>query len=150
LVHRSVSSPTSEGAFAAGGELRVHPYSAHGFVLGFTQASGIFGPNVTIVDAAYSLRLIGSNRLEGVTGAVYVDLGPSIGFVSDAPPSPNHQVLGGRAGVAADTQIYNVTIGTVVGYRGGAPLGSVTDHWEGAFIWMLRAGLIFDLAERAR
>jgi len=143
-LHRSSSDPVSEGALSIGGELRVYPYSRHGFALAYSHAEGIFGPTVSIADAVYSFRLLGGAPLKGVTGAVYVDLGPSIGFVSHAPPGPDHTVFGGRASVAADLQIYNVTLGPVLAYRGGVPLGGPQDNWEGAVTLMLRAGIAFD------
>jgi hypothetical protein len=144
-VHRSTSDPTSEGAYAIGAELRVHPYSQHGVVLAYTYAEGIFGPHVSIVDAAYSIRLIGGKPLHGATGALYVDMGPSIGFVSHAPPGPDHTVLGGRVSLAADVQLWNITIGPVASYRGGLPLGGPPDGWEGALTVFLRAGVVLDL-----
>lgn len=143
-VHRSSSSPAEEGATAIGGELRVQPYSAHGFTLAYTYAEGIFGPRVSIADATYSLRVLGSRRLTGVTGALYLDLGPSVGFVSHAPPGPDHTVVGGRVSAAADMQIWNFTIGPVLAYRGGVPLSGPPDGWEGAVTLLLRAGFAFD------
>jgi hypothetical protein len=144
-VHRSSSEPSSEGAFALGGEARIHPYSQHGFVLAYTYAAGTFGPHVSIVDAAYSARLIGPKKLQGATGALYVDVGPSIGFVSDAPPSRDHTVLGGRASLVADIQIWSFAVGPVLSYRGGVPLSGTSDGWEGALTLFLRAGLVFDV-----
>jgi hypothetical protein len=144
IVHRSTSSPSSEAAVAVGGELRVHPYSPHGFVLGYTYVEGPFGPRVSILDAAYSVRLVGSRTLRGVTGALYADIGPSIGIVTDAPPAPDHNVLGARASVAADMQIWNFTIGPLVAYHGGVPLSGAPDGWEGALTFLVRVGLVFD------
>jgi hypothetical protein len=144
-VHRSSSDPRSEGAMAIGGELRLHPYSPHGVVLGYTYAEGIFGPRVSIVDTAYSLRVAGSRRLDGVTGALYVDIGPSMGFVSHAPPGPDHTVLGARVSLAADLQLWNFTVGPVLAYRGGVPLGGPQDGWEGALTVLARAGIVIDV-----
>lgn len=56
------------------------PSPMHGFLIGYTEAGGIFGPTVRIVDAAYSLRLHGPDRLRGITGALYLEVGPSVGF----------------------------------------------------------------------
>ncbi|GAC1364824.1 MAG: hypothetical protein NVSMB47_16340 [Polyangiales bacterium] len=146
-LHRSTSTPSSTGALAVGGELRVHPYSAHGLVLGFTQAEGIFGPRVSIVDAGYSLLLSGSRHLRGVTPAVYLDVGPALGIVSHAGPESNHAVLGGRVSLAVDLIFGGFVVGTVLGYRGGVPLGGQPDRWEGAFTWLARVGFAFDVGE---
>jgi hypothetical protein len=144
-VHRSSSDPSSEGTIAYGGELRVHPYSPHGFVVAYTYAAGIFGPNVSIVDGAYSLRVLGPKKLRDFAGALYFDVGPSVGFVSHAPPASDHTVLGGRVSIAADAQIWNFTLGPVLSYRGGVPLSGAPDNWEGALTVFLRAGLVFDV-----
>jgi hypothetical protein len=123
----------------------VHPFSVHGIVLGYTHAEAVFGPDVHIVDAAYSLQLIGSRRLRSATGAVYLDIGPAMGFVRDAPPSSPHTVFGGRATVTGDVHFSNFVLGMTLGYRGGVPTGDVRDDWEGAFSAFLRVGVVFDL-----
>ena len=150
-LERSTSDPTNTtGGFTLGGELRVNPWSAHGILLAYTDAEGIFGPSVNIVDAAYSLRLLSSAKLEGVTGAVYLDLGPSVGYVRGASPTPNHAVLGGRASVTCDLQLANVVVGVTMGYRGGVPVGVEGDPWEGALSAVARLGVVFDVGARAR
>jgi hypothetical protein len=148
-MQRSTSDPTNDvGGFTFGGELRVHPYSAHGFVLAFSNSAGVFGPNVNVVDAAYSLRVLGAQRLTGVHPAVYLDLGPSVGFVSGASPTPDHTVLGGRASVALDLQLANFTLGLEGAYRGGVPLGVQNDPWEGEFSAVVRCGVALDFAAK--
>jgi hypothetical protein len=143
-MQRSHTESTEERGLAYGAELRLHPYSPHGFVGGVTHASGIFGPEVTIIDAAYSWRLVGSSRLDGLTGAIYIDLGPSMGLVSRAKPEPDHTVLGGRATLTVDAQLYSFVLGAAVGYRGGVPLTAGTDPWESALTALVRAGIVFD------
>jgi hypothetical protein len=145
-LHRDVSSPQHVGAVVLGGELRLHPFEPHGAVLAYTRADGIFGPHVDMVDVAYSYRFIGAERLHGVTGAAYVDLGPAIGFVSQM--SPSHTVIGGRVSVAFDAHLGFFTLGTVLGYRGGVPISGPPDGWEGALTWLVRAGFVFDVARR--
>ena len=144
---RSSTYPTSETGAFLGGEVRVHPLPMHGFVLGFTQAGGLFGPTVSIVDAAYSLRLQGPHRLRGVTGAVYLDFGPSAGFVYVHPDDPTHTVLGGRVSIGGDLQLANVILGTFVAYRGGTTFGA-GDAWEGALTFGARVGVAFDVGQR--
>ena len=141
---RSSTSPTSESGGFIGGEVRVHPLPMHGFVLGYTHANGIFGPTVSIVDAAYSLRLVGPRRLQGVTGAIYLDVGPSAGFVYVHHEDPTHAVLGGRISLASDLQLANFTAGAFFAYRGGVPIGA-PDAWEGAVTFGLRLGVAFDV-----
>jgi len=144
--HRTESSPHAETGLQAGAELRVHPFSPHGIVIGYTHASVVFGPTVDIVDAAYSLQLIGSRRLRNGTGAVYLDIGPAVGVVGH-PPSPDHAVLGGRATVTGDVHFSNFLLGMTLGYRGGVPTGDVRDRWEGAFCAFIRVGSVFDFLE---
>lgn len=144
-MHRSLSRPSNKDGLVFGGEVHVHPYSAHGFFGGVTGAEGIFGPSVTIIDAGYSLQFLGSPSLKGFTGAGYLDVGPAFAFVSHADPAPDHDVLGGHASVAFDAQIYNVTLGVAFGYRGGVPLSGANDAWEGALTSVLRLGAVFDL-----
>ena len=146
FMHRSASSPAAEReGLALGAEVHVHPYSQHGFFAAATSAGALFGPEVDILDAGYSWRFLGSSRLRGLTGAGYFDVGPAFAFVRNATPAPTHDVFGGRASVAFDAQLYNVTLGVVVGYRGGVPLGGARDGWEGAFTSMLRVGVVFDV-----
>ena len=142
--HRSSSSPTGMGGAALGGELRVHPYSRHGGAFAITYGGGVFGPNVTLIDAAYSYALTAPRPIHGLSSAVYLDAGPALGLVSHAGPSPDHSVLGGRVSVTADAQLAIFTIGITAGYHGGVPLSGARDGWEGAFTAMLRAGLVFD------
>jgi hypothetical protein len=136
---------------AVGGELRVHPYSRHGGAFAITGGGGFFGPNVTLIDAVYSYTLTVPRPLHGVTTAVYLDVGPALGIVSSAGPSPDHSVLGGRVSATADLQLSSFTIGITAGYRGGVPLSGAPDAWEGAFTAMLRAGLVLDFgSEKAK
>lgn len=147
LFHRSSTSPTEESGFFLGGEVRVHPLPTHGFVLGYTRAAGIFGPRVSILDAAYSLQLVGPRRLQGVTGALYLDVGPSAGFAYVHSEDPTHAILGGRLTVGGDLQITNFLVGAFVTYRGGIPIGA-PDGWEGVLTCGLRLGLAFDVGQR--
>jgi len=147
-MHRSRTTPSQESGGAWGGELRVHPYSRHGLLVGFTHAEGVFGPRVSIIDATYSLRILGGLPLTGLTSAAYLDFGPAVGFVSDAGSAPDHTVLGARASAAFDLQLANFSVGALAGYRGGVPLAGPDDRWEGAFSAMLRLGLVFDISER--
>ncbi len=116
----------------------------HGVALAYTHADTVFGPNVNIVDAAYSIRFAGNPQLRGLTGAAYFDVGPALGFVAHAPPARDHAVLGARVSLAFDAQIANVTIGLIFGYRGGVPVSGTPDGWEGAATALLRLGLVFD------
>jgi hypothetical protein len=148
-LSRTTSDPTNQmGGFTLGGELRVYPYSDHGLVLAFTNAEAVFGPNVNIADVAYSLRIVGGRPLKGVTGAVYLDLGPSLGLVTHASPTPNHTVVGGRATATFDLHLANFTVGVVLGYRGGVPVGVRDDPWEGALSAVARCGVAFDFGVR--
>ncbi len=142
--HRSTSSPTTKGGVVIGGELRVHPYSRHGGAVAVTYGGGIFGPDVTLIDAVYSYALIEPVPLRSVSTAVYLDVGPAVGLVSKAGPGPDHTVLGARASVTADLQISVFTLGITTGYHGGVPLGGPVDPWEGALTLMLRGGLVLD------
>lgn len=144
FFQRSSTSPTSESGGFLGGEVRVHPLPMHGFVLGYTHAGGIFGPTVSIVDVAYSLRLVGPQRLRGITGAIYLDVGPSAGFVFVHHEDPTHAVLGGRVSIGSDLQLANVVVGGFFAYRGGIPVGA-PDAWEGAVTFGLRVGATFDV-----
>jgi hypothetical protein len=142
--HRSSSSPSNETGAALGGELRIHPHSRHGGAFAITYGGGVFGPNVTLVDAVYSYALMEPRPFSGVSTAAYLDVGPALGLVTKAPPGPNHTVLGGRASITADLQLANFTLGISVGYHGGVPLGGPKDGWEGAFTALLRAGVALD------
>ncbi len=149
LLQRTTSDPINQQVgITWGGEIRVHPYSDHGFVLAYSNAEGVFGPSVNIADAAYSLRVIGGRPLRGVTGAVYLDLGPSLGFVTMASPTPNHTVFGGRVSATADLQLSNFTLGFALGYRGGVPLRVEDDPWEGEVTAVFRLGVAFDFGVR--
>jgi hypothetical protein len=143
-LHRDVSSPGDRNAFVMGGELRVYPESPHGFVLAFNHAEGIFGPKVSLFDAGYSLCLYCSRHIGDVGGGVYFDLGPALGIVKDAPPGPDHSVLGARVSLGADAYLGFFTLGVVAGYRGGVPLGGPPDGWEGAASLLARVGFVFD------
>ena len=141
FLHRSVSDPSSRDALVLGGELRAHPTSLpHGFVATFLHAEGVFGPRVSIFDAAWSYRFV-----SGVSGAGYFETGLTIAFVSDAPPAPNHRVLGGRVSLAFDGYLGALLVGVTLGYRGGVPLGGPPDGWEGALTSVARVGGVFDL-----
>jgi hypothetical protein len=147
--HRSVGVPSVEAGATIGGELRVHPYSSHGFLAGFMYGGGIFGPTVTTLDADYSLCVSCPRSLEGVTGAVYLDVGPSLGFVHVSSGSPLHHVLGGRVAAAADLQLGSFTVGLMLGYRGGVPIDKqVRDDWEGAVTIDARLGFAFDFGKQ--
>jgi len=145
---RSVTSPQSESGAALGGELRVHPYSMNGVLFAFGSGGAVFGPTVTTVDFGYSFRPLAPRFMREVTGAVYFDIGPSMGWVW---PNQNlHHDLGGRAGIALDLQIYNVTLGAQVVYHGGVPVdGSAVSQWESFFTAGVRAGFAFDFGRRA-
>lgn len=150
LLNRLDTSPNKADGVVVGGEVRVHPYSAHGFLVDFLHAAGVFGPGVNVVEAAYSLRLMEGRSLHTVpTGALYFEIGPSLGFVSHAPPDPNHTVLGGRASFAGDLRIGNFAVGGSLGYRGGVPLGSATSPWEAAVTVLGRLGVVFDFGMRS-
>ena len=129
-----------------GAQLRHQPTSSpHGFAATFLRAEGIFGPRVTIFDAAWSYRFIGGGPLGDASGAGYFELGPAFAFVSGAPPAPDHRVLGARASVSFDGYLGPVLLGVTLGYHGGVPLGGPRDAWEGAATSLLRLGLAFDL-----
>jgi len=146
--HRSRSDPTTTDGGLVGFEARVQPYSRHGGLFAMSAGGAVFGPNATIIDAAYSLALTAPPRLRGVGLAMYLDLGPSFGIVSNAKPTADHTVFGGRASIAADLQISHFTIGALLAYRGGIPHG-IDDRWEGALTAGLRAGVVFDFEPRA-
>jgi hypothetical protein len=95
-------------------------------------------------NTGYSYRFVHGRPLTGLTFALYADVGPALGFVSHAPPAKDHVVLGGRASLADDMQIFNFTIGPIVAYRAGVPLSGTPDPWEGAFTGGVRVGAVFD------
>ena len=141
FLDRSVTGPSSRDGLALGGEVRAHPTSsAHGIVTTFLQAEGVFGPRVSIFDAAWSYRFV-----SGASGAGYFETGPTIAFVSAAPPAPDHRVLGGRVSLAFDGYLGPLLMGVTLGYRGGVPLGGPPDGWEGAFTSVARLGGTFEL-----
>ncbi len=142
--HRTSSSPGNEAGATLGGELRVHPHSRHGGAFAITYGGGVFGPNVTLIDAVYSYALTEPRPLHGVATAVYLDVGPALGIVSHAGPSPDHAVLGGRVSATADLHLALFTVGIAAGYHGGVPLSGAPDAWEGALTAMLRAGVVLD------
>lgn len=144
--HRTESSPRTQGGVGLGAQVRIHPYSRHGFVGGVFRGAGIFGPGVTVIDAGYSLALFEPEPLDRGSLALFVELGPSFGIVEKATPSSDHTVLGLRGAVSAEVQISNFLVGASIGYRGGVPLTpGVVDGWEGALTGVLRLGASFDL-----
>jgi hypothetical protein len=143
---RTAGGPSSMEGIYLGGELRVHPYGPHGFVFAYTESEGIFGPHVSLFDADYSLRVVAGRALHGLTGAIYFDLGPSLGFVREA--GPDHFTLGGRVGAAADMYIGNFTLGLVAAGRMGVPL--TRPGMEQALTLGLRLGVAWDAFENTR
>jgi hypothetical protein len=144
---RTEQSPQSESGLDLGGELRVHPYSASGAMVAFTTGGALFGPTLTVLDAGYSLRAFAPRILEGVTGALYFDVGPSLGFVT--PTNELHHDFGGRAGVAFDLEIWNATVGAQLVYHGGLPIdGGVPNQWESSYSFGLRVGFAFDVGRK--
>jgi hypothetical protein len=146
VFHRSTGDPAAVGAIGWAVDLHVHPASVHGFFLGYTNAEAVFGPLVSIIDGGYSWRFFGTRRLEGVTGAGYLDVGPAVGIVSDA--TPNHTVLGAHVSATLDAHLGFLAVGVVLSYRGGVPAGGPPDAWEGAASSMLRLGAVFDVGGR--
>jgi hypothetical protein len=146
FLHRSASDPSSRDAATLGAQLRVHPTrSPHGFSASFLHAEGVFGPVVSILDAAYSYRFLGGHRLGGASRAAYLDAGPTLAWVWGAPPAADHRVLGARVSVAFDGHLGPLLVGVTLGYHGGVPLGGARDAWEGAVTSLLRVGFAFDL-----
>jgi len=144
---RTVTAPQSESGAALGGELRVHPYSMNGVLFAFGSGGALFGPTVTTVDLGYSFRPLAPRFMSGVTGAVYFDVGPSMGWVW--PTEALHHDLGLRTGLALDLQVYNVTVGAQIVYHGGVPVdGPVPQQWESFYTAGVRAGFAFDFGRR--
>ncbi len=144
---RTGTSADNQDGLGLGGEVRVHPYSASGFLAGFQTGAGVFGPSVTVVDAAYSLRAFAPDRLKGVRPALYFDVGPSLGFV--AANGSSHHDLGGRAGVAFDVQFWNLTAGVEAVYHGGLPVDGPS-QWESSASVGVRLGVAFDTSRDDR
>jgi hypothetical protein len=140
---RTAGGPSSEGGIYLGGELRVHPYGPHGLLLAYAESEGIFGPHVSLFDLDYSLRVVAGRALHGVTGAVYFDLGPSVGYVRQG--GPDHFTVGGRVGAAADVYFGNVALGAVAAGRLGVPLSR--PGMEQALTLGLRLGFAWDAFE---
>jgi hypothetical protein len=129
-----------------GGDLRLHPTSSpHGLTAGALDGGGLFGPNVSILDAAYSYRFLGGERLHDMQGAAYVDVGPMLAWVSNVGPAADHRALGARASVCFDGYLSILLVGIQFGYRGGVPLSGAKDAFEGAATASLRVGLAVDL-----
>jgi hypothetical protein len=148
---RAVTTPRSETGVNLGGELRVHPYSISGALLAFESGSGLglFGPTLTTFDAAYSFRAFAPKKLEGATLALYLDVGPSIGFVS--VPQGFHHDLGGRVGASLDLQVWNLTLGPELVYHGGDPVdGKGLTQWESSLAFGFKLGVAFDVARASR
>ncbi len=131
-----------------GAEVRVQPEGGYGVLLAYKNTAGIFGPSVNVFDAACSIPLFGGRPLHGVSGAGFIDVGPSVGFVTTAEPTPNHTVIGGRATLTLDLHIWNFLLGVTAGYRGGISVGVSGDSWEGEFSASGRAGVVFDVGGR--
>jgi hypothetical protein len=141
---RSTRQPNAEGGVLLGGAIRVHPAGPHGIFATFVGGAAVFGPSVIAGDAGYSLRLFGSRFVEGVTGALHVEIGPALGSVSGLGTT-DHATFGGRAGITADVHLWNLLLGIEGVYRGGVPLGGTSDVWESALSTSLRAGVLFDV-----
>ncbi|MBS2014346.1 MAG: hypothetical protein JST00_15775 [Deltaproteobacteria bacterium] len=146
--HRSASDPSNKVGAVLGGVIRVHPHSAHGVAAGFMYGGGVFGPNVAIVEASYSYALTDPRPLTGFSTAAYLEVGPSLGFVTTAAPAPDHTVLGAHASFVGDLQLANFTLGIDAGYRGGVPLGGAKDGWEGALVAGAHVGVALDFDAR--
>ncbi len=145
---RSAQSPSDEGGGFVGGTLRVHPLPMHGVFTSFAVGEGIFGPQAAVADAGYSLRLVGPRELHGPTGAIYLDVGPAVGFVG-GNGTQDHSTLGGRFGVTAEARLAMVVLGLEGVYRGGLPLGAnVPQQWEGMLSIGLHLGVVFDAGAR--
>jgi hypothetical protein len=141
---RAVTSPQSESGGGYGGEVRIHPDSVNGAFFAAQTGGALFGPTLTTIDLGYSLRPFAPQRLKGITGSLYFDVGPSVGLVW--VPQGFHNDLGGVVGVAFDLQIWNVTVGAQVTYHGGLPIdGGAAAQWESSFMGGLRLGFAFDL-----
>jgi hypothetical protein len=142
--HRTSSSPRSADDVVGALALRLHPRSQHGVVLGVTLANG------WIFNAGYSLALLASRPLSGVSTGAYLDVGPALAIVSNATPSPTHVVLGGRAAATFDLHLGRYALGVTGAYQGGTPLGvsprvaSVNDAWEGAVTALVHWTVITD------
>lgn len=145
--HRTTTGPRTESGASLGLDLRLHPMPMHGVLIGITEAAGVFGPSVTILDAGYSLRLLGPRRVGGVTGDLVFDVGPSFAHVH-VHDEPDHVVLGARATVATHLYLSGFTAGAFVTYRGGSPLGTAPDGYEGVFSGGLSLGFVIDSGER--
>lgn len=144
--HRTKTGPLTENGASLGADLRLHPTPLHGFLFGFTQAGGAFGPSLTTIDAAYSLRILGPRRTGGVTGDLVFDVGPSFGHVH-VHDEADHEVFGGRVSVSSHLYLGAFTLGGFVVYRGGIPIGP-PDAYEGAVAGGLTLGFVVDTGTR--
>jgi len=147
---RTQTSPMERPGLMFDVQLRVHAYSPHGVVFGVAEGGELFGPDVKIVEAGYSLRLLGSRDLRGATGALYFDVGPVLGVVTDAEPAADHATFGVRTAITGDVHLWNLLVGATLAYRGGVPLSGEPDPWEQAVSATLHAGLVFDLGRRSQ
>ncbi|CAN5277380.1 hypothetical protein BH09MYX1_BH09MYX1_02810 [soil metagenome] len=145
--HRTKTGPLTEGGGSIGLDLRLHPTPMHGVLIGITEGGGVFGPNVTSVDAGYSLRLLGPRHVGGVTGDLVFDIGPSFAHVH-VHDEPDHYVFGGRATVATHLYLSGFTAGAWMTYRGGSPLGTSPDGYEGVLSGGLSVGFVIDSGTR--
>lgn len=144
-LHRSALQPRAESSLMPGVELRIHPRSRHGFVGAYNFAEALFGPSVHIVDFGYSYSVFAQDRLDRIAGALHIEIGPALGFVSAAPPGRDHTVAGFRTSLTAAALLGPVSIGVFASYRAGIPLSGTRAAWEGALAIGLRAGFVFDL-----
>lgn len=140
-----------------GPEVRAYFGRWHG---GFASYDFVMSPTlVHVVEAGYSVRLVGSPEMRGVHGALYADVGPSFAFVagcgicsygaSGGPsgPTDKHAMIGLRTGLAADLYLWNFTVGLVGGFRVGVPTIDSGVRTEGALSIALRVGFTFDAGD---
>jgi hypothetical protein len=145
-LNRTTTEPASMGGVVVGGDLHVHPYSAHGFYLDYSHPAGLFGPDVNVVSTGYSLALFETPRLRDTAGFVLLDVGPALGVVTGDGLA--HTVLGGRVGAEVGVRLLFFTLGLSASYQGGVPWSGVPDAWESAVTAMVKGGIVVDLARR--
>ena len=142
-------------------ETRIH-HGHHGALMavgGFPHAEPglIFAgsPQVTYFDLAYSYVATSSQRLRGTTGAISIEIGPSLGIIGPTYTHGtqdwntvitgidvgDHLTLGGRVSTHFDVLFGPFMLGLVLGYRGGVPtIANARDNWEGVLFLDLEAG----------
>jgi len=135
----------SVAGLSIGAELGIAFDGANGIRAGYSDASGIFGPEVRVWDLDYSHQWNTAPRLRGVTGTFGVLVGPSVGYVDYEGDDPQqHFAFGGRAGLFADLNLWNFTLGLDASARlGFSDYGAETTAMVG-----VHAGLTFDVARR--